>query len=133
MNYFLIGLGSNINPDANIPAAKKALQSVGDLVAQSDVLINPPCGQGFDGLFHNQLLILASDFSETELKTRFESMEIALGREAKTPQRKFNNRTIDIDILANGDSIESCLMTELNDSYNQTIMASWQPEQRINP
>lgn len=111
-----------------MPDALKALQQAGhSIVAFSDVLINPACGPGFEGLFHNQLLILASKLPESDLKQQFEQLEMALGREAKTPLRKYNNRTIDIDILSLQASAEQCLKVELKDSYNQTIMARWQP------
>jgi len=127
MNYFLIGLGSNIEPEVHMPAAIKALQNVGHLITQSEILVNPPCGQGFDGLFHNQLLVLSTPLTAAELKPQLEQIEIALGREPKTPQRKFNNRTIDIDILNQQASAQQCLNVELKDSYNQTIMDSWAP------
>jgi len=128
MNYFLIGLGSNIDPTENMPRARETLSTTGTVIDQSAELINPPCGSGFDGMFHNQLLILKSALPERELKAKFEQIEIDMGREPKTPQRKFNNRTIDIDILATESSVDLCLQTQLKDSYNQTIMSSWHPD-----
>lgn len=48
-----------------------------------------------------------------------------LGREEKCPERKFNDRTIDIDILYQNESLSQLIKFPLEESYNQEIMSNW--------
>lgn len=125
MSYYLIGLGSNIQPENNITTACKEIAPYVNIIDCSPVLINPPCGHTFQFTFHNQILLVNSLHSALELKTLFETIEVKMGREPKNPQRRFKDRTIDIDILAQADTIQHVLSTKLEESYNQTIMKNW--------
>jgi 2-amino-4-hydroxy-6-hydroxymethyldihydropteridine diphosphokinase len=125
MNYYLIGLGSNIQPERNISRACKEIADYLDILNQSPVLINPPCGNTLNFTFHNQILLIHSLKSAGELKSLFETLEIELGREPKCPERKFKDRTIDIDILAQTNTAQEALMTPLKETYNQKIMHGW--------
>jgi 2-amino-4-hydroxy-6-hydroxymethyldihydropteridine diphosphokinase len=126
MNYYLIGLGSNIQPERNISRAYKEIANYLDILNQSTVLINPPCGNTLNFTFHNQILLIHSLKTATELKSLFETLEIKLGREPKCPERKFKDRTIDIDILSQTETAEEALATPLKETYNQKIMQDWQ-------
>jgi 2-amino-4-hydroxy-6-hydroxymethyldihydropteridine diphosphokinase len=126
MNYYLIGLGSNIQPERNISRAYKEIANYLDILNQSAVLINPPCGNTLNFTFHNQILLIHSLKTATELKSLFETLEIKLGREPKCPERKFKDRTIDIDILSQTETAEEALATPLKETYNQKIMQDWQ-------
>jgi 2-amino-4-hydroxy-6-hydroxymethyldihydropteridine diphosphokinase len=126
MNYYLIGLGSNIQPERNISRAYKEIANYLDILNQSAVLINPPCGNTLNFTFHNQILLIHSLKTATELKSLFETLEIKLGREPKCPERKFKDRTIDIDILSQTETAEEALATPLKETYNQKIMQGWQ-------
>jgi 2-amino-4-hydroxy-6-hydroxymethyldihydropteridine diphosphokinase len=126
MNYYLIGLGSNIQPERNISWAHKEISHYLDILNQSPVLINPPCGNTLNFTFHNQILLIHSLKTAAELKSLFETLEIELGREPKCPERKFKDRTIDIDILAQAETAEEALSTALTETYNQKIMQDWQ-------
>jgi 2-amino-4-hydroxy-6-hydroxymethyldihydropteridine diphosphokinase len=123
--YYLIGLGSNINPEANIKLAQQAISEQTQVVNLSSVLINPPCGKTFHFPFHNQLLVIYSAHSSKTLKSIFEAIEMQLGREEKCPERKFNDRTIDIDILYQNESLSQLIKFPLEESYNQEIMSNW--------
>jgi 2-amino-4-hydroxy-6-hydroxymethyldihydropteridine diphosphokinase len=125
MNYYLIGLGSNIQPERNISRACKEIANYLDILNQSPVLINPPCGNTLNFTFHNQILLIHSLKSAGELKSLFETLEIELGREPKCPERKFKDRTIDIDILAQTNTAQEALATPLKETYNQKIMHDW--------
>lgn len=127
MFYYLISLGSNIQPDKHLIAAIKSLnaQVEVDVLSQSPVLVNPACGDSFHYEFHNQLLLLQSPVLQDSLKERLEKIELELGREAKTPARKFNDRTIDIDIIRQGNTINSLLETSLEENYNRKILSLW--------
>jgi 2-amino-4-hydroxy-6-hydroxymethyldihydropteridine diphosphokinase len=125
MNYYLIGLGSNIQPERNISRACKEIANYLDILNQSPVLINPPCGNTLNFTFHNQILLIHSLKSAGELKSLFETLEIELGREPKCPERKFKDRTIDIDILAQTNTAQEALATPLKETYNKKIMHDW--------
>lgn len=125
MNYFLIGLGSNISPHDNIPKAQQCISEHSQILYLSPVLENPACGESFHADFHNQLLVACSEESEQVIKAKFEIIELQLGREEKTPARKFKDRTIDIDILYCGKSLKDCASAPLEDSYNRRIMIDW--------
>ncbi|MGK0476191.1 MAG: 2-amino-4-hydroxy-6-hydroxymethyldihydropteridine diphosphokinase [Oleispira sp.] len=127
MNYYLIGLGSNIQPERNISRACKEIAKYLDILNQSPVLINPPCGNTLNFTFHNQILLINSLKTASELKSLFEKIEIELGREPKCPERKFKDRTIDIDILTQTNTAQEALTTPLKETYNQKIMHDWQP------
>jgi 2-amino-4-hydroxy-6-hydroxymethyldihydropteridine diphosphokinase len=125
IDYYLIGLGSNIEPKSNLISACKTISQSVEVLQCSQVLINPPCGRTFHYPFHNQLIIVRSDKSVTQLKLLFEAIEIAQGREPKCPARKLKDRPIDIDILIKANSIHDLLQQELDESYNQQIMKEW--------
>lgn len=125
MRYYLIGLGSNIQPENNIPFAGQAIAKHLKVISRSPVLVNPPRGHTFNFPFHNQLLLIQSQKPATELKTLFEMIEMEMGREPKSPARKFNDRPIDIDILHQDHDLKTLLSVSLEDPYNQEIMANW--------
>jgi 2-amino-4-hydroxy-6-hydroxymethyldihydropteridine diphosphokinase len=125
MHYYLIGLGSNIQPEAHMPLACKAIAKHLKVVSYSPVLVNPPRGHTFNFPFHNQLLLIESPQPATELKALFEVIEMELGREPKSPERKFNDRPIDIDILHQDVDLTRLLSVSLEDPYNQEIMTQW--------
>jgi 2-amino-4-hydroxy-6-hydroxymethyldihydropteridine diphosphokinase len=125
MKYLLIGLGSNINPQLNLVAALAKIEQHINVLQHSSILINPPCGDTFHFSFHNQILLASTDKSLKKLKQRFEEIEIELGREAKTPARKFTDRTIDIDILKHYSSVFDLCASSFSEKYNQEIMTRW--------
>ncbi len=125
IDYYLIGLGSNLEPKSNLTSARNSIAQSVEVLQCSQVLINPPCGKTFHYPFHNQLIIVRSDKSVTQLKLIFEAIEIAQGREPKCPARKLTDRPIDIDILLEAKSVHELLQQELEESYNQQIMQEW--------
>jgi len=125
IDYYLIGLGSNLEPKSNLTSACKSITQAVEVLQSSQVLINPPCGRTFHYPFHNQLIIVRSDKSVSQLKLIFEAIEISQGREPKCPARKLKDRPIDIDILIRAKSLHDLLQQELEESYNQQIMKEW--------
>lgn len=126
MNYYLVSLGSNINAGAFLPRALKLINNDYDIISYSHVLQNPACGEYFKSPFHNQLLLLKSSQKSKKLKKTFEQFEIQLGREEKSPERKYKDRTIDIDILSQASSPLDALAIPLTEPYNQRLMNEWQ-------
>ncbi|WP_419811424.1 2-amino-4-hydroxy-6-hydroxymethyldihydropteridine diphosphokinase [Bacterioplanoides sp.] len=122
---YLLGLGSNINPQQNLAAAIRHLDDVGRVISVSPALETAPVGNSFQHAFMNQLVIFDSDLLPNLLKIRLQKIEIALGREAKNPARKNKDRTIDIDILYQGNNEQDCLHNKPEDSYNQQVQQLW--------
>ena len=58
MAYFLLGLGSNIDPKENLSRAIDALHSLGEIVDQSPAVFTEPVGDSFTHSFGNQLIII---------------------------------------------------------------------------
>ncbi len=127
MSYYLVGLGSNLEPEFNITKAYQEIALQVSILDHSPVLINPPCGTSFQFTFHNQILLIQSEHSSAHLKALFERIEIRMGREPKSPERRLKDRPIDIDILAQSNSVEEILSIPFTETYNQTIMHSWHP------
>ena len=77
MFYYLIGLGSNIDPNKHLKAAIQSLnaQMAVNVLSQSPVLVNPPCGDSFHYEFHNQLLLIKSHLASASLKKKLEQID----------------------------------------------------------
>ncbi|UXD88054.1 2-amino-4-hydroxy-6-hydroxymethyldihydropteridine diphosphokinase [Thalassolituus hydrocarboniclasticus] len=131
MRFYLLGLGSNIDPEQHMLQAREALASLGTLCAQSPVLRSAPVGDTFHFEFKNQLLILSSELLPGPLKQRLQKIEVDLGREPKNPSRKIKDRTIDIDILAMAASAAECRNTPLEESYYRELQQLWHQEENV--
>ncbi|WP_221796867.1 2-amino-4-hydroxy-6-hydroxymethyldihydropteridine diphosphokinase [Oceanobacter mangrovi] len=128
MRFYLLGLGSNIDPASNLNKAMQLLQQQLQVLDCSPVIDTAAVGSCFNAAFKNQLILAACPLSPEHLKQQLLQMEERLGREPKTPERQFHDRPIDIDILAYADEPEPCLQTELSESYYQTALQRWQPQ-----
>lgn len=129
MNYYLLGLGSNIDPESNLNSALELLALQGELVDVSPAITTTPVGNTFQHFFMNQLVILKSEQQANFLKFKLQNIERQLGREEKTPLRKDKDRTIDIDILYKASDCQDCLTARLEDSYNQHVQEIWLQQQ----
>ncbi|HUF37290.1 MAG TPA: 2-amino-4-hydroxy-6-hydroxymethyldihydropteridine diphosphokinase [Anaerolineales bacterium] len=105
MRRFFLSLGSNIQPERNLPAAVRLLQTHGDLVAVSSVYASPPFGAAEPQPdYLNAVLILASELEPEDFQRRVvRGVEAQLGR--KRTADRFAPRPIDIDILLIDDEI----------------------------
>jgi 2-amino-4-hydroxy-6-hydroxymethyldihydropteridine diphosphokinase len=96
MARVFVGIGSNISPAINIPAAiTELVKHFPDLrcsrVFESEAV-------GFDGEnFYNLVAEFSSSLSVTELSGLLRQIELQLGRSASA--QKFSARTVDIDLL----------------------------------
>ncbi|ASP40323.1 2-amino-4-hydroxy-6-hydroxymethyldihydropteridine diphosphokinase [Bacterioplanes sanyensis] len=125
MSFYLLGLGSNIDPHRHLQQVQQPLAELGPLLEQSAVLETQAEGDNFSGTFCNQLVILRCELPPTLLKQKLQRIEVQLGREPKNPARKHKDRTIDIDILGRADSIEHCRQLPLEDDYYQQVQRQW--------
>src|SRR5258707_8920278 len=92
-----LNLGSNIQPETNLPKAVKLLSEYGEILQVSKVWESEPIGtKGSNYL--NACLLFKSSFNQTELKTIvIHPIEVRLGR--KRSSDKFAPRPMDIDIV----------------------------------
>jgi len=92
-----IGLGSNIEPEVNLPRAVAALRARGGLLAVSSAWKSAPVGTTGPN-FLNAAARFATPFSAEELKSEvLRPIENELGRVRGAD--RFAPRTIDLDIL----------------------------------
>ncbi len=97
-NRAFLSLGSNIDPETNLPAAVRELQRFGRIVAVSQVWETEPVGFADQPNFLNAAVLLETAISPEELQ--FEvvvEVETVLGR-IRDPHNKNAPRTIDIDL-----------------------------------
>ena len=132
MAYFLLGLGSNIDPKENLSRAIDTLHSLGEIVDQSPAVFTEPVGDSFTHSFGNQLIIIECNLPAPMLKQRLQRIEEQLGREPKSPARKTRDRTIDIDILQEAeDSITSLKQTPPEESYYREVYENWDQAENV--
>ena len=91
-----LGLGSNINPHANLQSAIADLQKLFGCVRSSPAYESEPVGFKGDN-FVNLAIGLTTNASVGELQSELKSLEDKSGRVRSAP--KFSARTLDIDIL----------------------------------
>lgn len=101
MTEVLLSLGSNIEPELNIPAALCALWRDFGPLRLSSLYLSP--AQGFVGPdFHNLVVALESQLEPLAIQARLKAIEQAQGRLQGQP--KFASRTLDIDLLCYGNA-----------------------------
>lgn len=95
-NIVYLNLGSNIEPEKNIPLAVERLQEKVHVSAVSSIWETPPVGTD-GGTFFNLAMRISTDTDYEQLKfSILRIIEEELGR--KRGSDKFAPRTIDIDI-----------------------------------
>ena len=104
MNRAYLGLGSNIDPEANLSAAVAALADYGTVAAVSKVWETEPVGFAKQANFLNAAVLLETELSAEALcLDAIAEIEQRL-RRVRDPKNVNAARTIDIDIsLFNGD------------------------------
>lgn len=96
---FLLGIGSNINPERNIVQIIEQLLSEFPQLHLSRVLHIPPVGMNTHNDFLNLAVFIETSLTETELKDICNKIELGLGRDRTDPDRKMKDRCADLDIL----------------------------------
>ena len=97
-NRAFLSLGSNIDPETNLPAAVLELQRFGRIVAVSQVWETDPAGFADQPNFLNAALLLETSLSPWELQYEvIVEVETVLER-IRDPHNKNAPRTIDIDL-----------------------------------
>lgn len=97
-------MGSNIDPDRNLPLAIARLAQLGRVVALSNVYQNPAVSQDPQPDYLNAALALEVDHSPSQLQTALREIEQALGRVRS--EDKYAPRTIDLDLVMMDDRVD---------------------------
>ena len=93
----VIGLGSNIDPEANLEQAVLELKSRFKVSKRSQWTRTKPIGIQDQPDFYNGALLMETELEQQNLKKELKQIEDILGRDRSLP--KFGPRTIDLDIL----------------------------------
>jgi len=105
MNRAFLLLGSNIEPESNLPAAVRMLSDHGRVVAVSRVWESPPVGFVEQPNFLNAAVLLETDLSAAELRAgTIAAIERQLGR-VRDPENVNAPRTIDVDVALFNDDV----------------------------
>ena len=93
----VIGLGSNIDPEANLEQAVLGLKSRFKVSKRSQWIRTKPIGIQDQPDFYNGALLMETELEQQSLKKELKRIEDILGRDRNLP--KFGPRSIDLDIL----------------------------------
>lgn len=119
--YYVISIGSNIQPEQHVAAAVSALvKSFGSLYLYQRVYTQAELVQS-NHVFINSVLVLNSQLSGTDLKTELCRIEELLGRDRSDPERSIKDRSCDLDIICHLQSWSEVWKTELTESYVQQV------------
>jgi 2-amino-4-hydroxy-6-hydroxymethyldihydropteridine diphosphokinase len=99
MHKIFLGIGGNIgNKQVNFNKVYTFIKNeLGEIVKRSSVYETPPWGFSANENFWNQVLIIETRFSPTDVLQKITEIENTFGRERETG--KYNSREMDIDIL----------------------------------
>lgn len=120
----VIALGSNIDPQDNIPKALAKLDELFSLVKQATPLATKPIGVvGDQPDFVNTGCIINTQLSQDELNKQLKQIEQQMGRE---PLSSNDPRVIDLDILVwDGSIVDEDFYSR---DFLQTLVAELLPE-----
>jgi 2-amino-4-hydroxy-6-hydroxymethyldihydropteridine diphosphokinase len=97
MPFYIVSVGSNINPEENIKRAFEQLKNIDPQINIATLLHTEPVGFTDQANFINTAFSFSNLLNETELKSYLKSIEAKLGR-VRT-DNKNGPRTIDLDIV----------------------------------
>lgn len=96
-NIAIIGIGSNINADANIPKMLEILGGKVEIIKVSSMLRTKPIGIVDQPDYTNGAVKIATPLGRKELNLLLKEIEDELGRDRSAP--KFSPRTMDLDMV----------------------------------
>ena len=98
-----IALGSNIDPETNLPLASTRLSELGKLIAASTVYQNPAIADEPQADYLNAAVLIETALDPLVIRDKLRDIEADLGR-IRT-EDKFAPRTIDLDLCILGDRV----------------------------
>ena len=96
MNTVIVGIGSNLDAESNIPKMLKILETKVDVLKVSTLLKTKPIGITDQPDFTNGAVKIETDLKLEKLNEVLKGIEDQLGRDRTVP--KFGPRCIDLDI-----------------------------------
>ncbi len=97
MNSCIIGIGSNIEADKNIPEMLKLLEPDVTIIQISQMVQTKPIGITEQADFTNGAVLISTEMDLETLSSFLKSLEDKMGRDRS--HKKFGPRNIDLDIL----------------------------------
>lgn len=97
MNDCIIGIGSNIDADKNIPDMLRLLEVDVQIIQVSQMVRTKPIGITDQADYTNGAVRIKTEMSLTDLSVYLKALEDRMGRDRSQP--KFGPRNIDLDIL----------------------------------
>ncbi len=105
MHRAYVGLGSNIEPEQNLPAAVAELAALGTVAAVSCVYESAAVGEIGQPNYLNAAILLLTEFTAEQLcRTELPAIESRLGR-IRDPENRNAARTIDLDLVLFNDAV----------------------------
>ena len=100
MHTTFVGIGSNLQPQDNIPFALRTLLTQFPILHVSTIIQTVPVGMvKTDNQFLNLCVCFESDWEPKRIKQFFDEIEVEQGRNRNDPNRKIKDRPIDLDIM----------------------------------
>ena len=97
MNTAVVSVGSNIEPERNVEAARKMITGLHELAAISDFVRTKPIGRPSQPEYLNGAFLIYTGLSRRALRASLKSIEQQLGRVHH--KDKYASRRIDLDIV----------------------------------
>lgn len=119
--YYVISIGSNIQPEQHVAAAISLLaRDFGSLYLYQRVYTQAELVESTN-LFINSVLVLKSTMSAAALKAELCRIEEQLGRDRSDPKRSVKDRSCDLDILISLQQWSEDWKNALTESYLQQV------------
>ncbi len=99
MGFYVVSMGSNIQPAGNLACALRFLLSLAGTLHLSRVIETESVGVEEGGRFLNLAVGFQVDLDGARLKRELVGYEEAFGRDRDDPERKRRPRPLDLDIL----------------------------------
>ncbi len=96
---YLVGVGSNVEPQANVVLAIKKVLPLSKVCIISRIIQTEPIDMLSDHKFLNLVMYLETEYTPQALQQAFNTLETDLGRDRSDPLRKVKDRPIDLDIM----------------------------------
>ncbi len=103
MNQAVIGIGSNIQPEANIAKAIEKIAESHRILNESRFVVTEPLAERDQPDFVNGAILIQTSMGHEDLKAWLKELENDLGRTRGTD--RYDSRTIDLDIVVWGGMI----------------------------
>lgn len=120
---YLLGIGSNVAPQQNVPAILTALLSISPRLYVSRIVRTAPEGMVSAHDFLNAVVLVDTPLAPEALKQQTNRIEEALGRDRSAPDCKTRDRPADIDLLARMAQGHPTRLPDIKEDYLRPLAA----------